>query len=60
MIPKKVIVVFLSGSFKENFAVSQRVAPQCPQSVKLKMSQNGVPEVALSGTSGVVPSKRPW
>ena len=60
MFPKKVIVMFLSGSFKEFFAVSPSVAPQCPQSVKFKMSQNGVPEMTPSGTFGMYPPNQPW
>ena len=55
MFPKKVIVMFLSGSFKEFFAVSPSVAPQCPQPVKLKMNQNSVPEVVSSGTFEMSP-----
>ena len=59
MFPKKVIVMFLSGSFKEFFAVSPSVAPQCPQPVKFKMSQNSVPEMILSGTFEMYPPYRP-
>ena len=59
MFPKKVIVMFPSGSFKEFFAVSQRVAPQCSQSVKFKMRQNGGLKMNPSGTFEVYPPHRP-
>ncbi|KAF9643138.1 hypothetical protein BDM02DRAFT_3132630 [Thelephora ganbajun] len=51
--PRKVPVMFLSGSFKGLFVMSQVVQLQCSQSVKLKMSQNHVPEMFLSGIFGM-------
>src|SRR5882762_4426066 len=49
----------LSGSFKEVFAVSPVMGSQCSQPVKFKMSQNGVPEMAQSGTFRMYPSGPP-
>jgi len=57
--PKKVPVMFLSGSFKEFFAVSPVMGLQCSQPVKFKMSQNGVPEMTQSGTFRMYPSGPP-
>ena len=51
--------MFLSGSFKEFFAVFPVVRSQCSQPVKSKMSQNGVPVVNRSGTFRMYPSRRP-
>ena len=51
--------MFLSGSFKEFFAVFPVMRSQCSQPVKPKMSQTGVPEVTRNGMFGMYPSGRP-
>ena len=57
--PKKVPVMFLSGSFKEFFAVSPVMGLQCSHPVKFKMSQNSVPEMTQRGTFKMYPSGPP-
>ena len=58
--PKKVLLVFLSGSFEMYFVMFPAVWSQCSQPVKLKMNQNGVLEMFLSGTSRMSWHFRPW
>ena len=51
--------MFLSGPFKEYFAVFPVVRSRCSQPVKFRMSQNSVLVVNQSGTFRMYPSGRP-
>ena len=58
--PKKVPLMFLSGSFEMTFVMFRVVRSQCSQSVKFKMNQNGAPKMFPSGTFRMSWHFYPW